>query len=326
MDRDPVDGVELRPVRLDEIPVVGELVRRAEAHDGVPRVLADEELEQDLTAEHLALELDTQVAVCAGVVVGWAYLWHPPATARLDRAELIGEVDPDHRGQGVGRALLGWSVDRARQRLAGRDHDLPRFLRVGAYDWQDDRLRLYQRFGFEVVTWSDELLRPLDEVPTVPVPDGVSLVPWPDDRDEELLDLRNAAFADHRQSTVVDPETWDGFVRGHGGRTDLSVIAVDDASGAAIGLCLNQVYPEDEAVTGRRDAWIANLATAQSVRGRGVAGAMIGWSLAAFAAAGYSHAVLEVDTDNPTGAPQLYRRLGFESLHRNLVHERELPA
>ena len=53
---------------------------------------------------------------------------------------------------------------------------------------------------------------------------------------------------------------------------------------------------------------------------------MVAWSLAAFAAAGRSHALLDVDTDSPTGAARLYRTLGFEPLHRSVTYEIEVTS
>jgi ribosomal protein S18 acetylase RimI-like enzyme len=47
-------------------------------------------------------------------------------------------------------------------------------------------------------------------------------------------------------------------------------------------------------------------------RGRGVAGALLGHTLHACAAAGYDDASLHVDAENPTGALPIYRRAGFE--------------
>lgn len=307
-----------------DVGAVAALVRHAEAHDGIPRSLADEELAQELAAPHLDPEADTRVAVRGGELVGWAYVWHPPSGGRLDRAEVIGEVAPAHRGIGVGSALLAWSVARAGERLTGRSHDLPRFVRVNAYDWLEDRHRLYRRHGFRAVRWHDELLRDLDDLPAVPVPGGVRLEPWPDDRDDELRSVRNAAFADHWGSAVIGPDLWHEFVRGHGSRPDLSVVALDEATGAVVGLCANQVYPEDEAVTGRREGWIANIATLREARGRGVASAMLARSLAAFADAGLTHARLDVDADNPTGAGRIYRNLGFVPHHRSVTYQIEV--
>jgi len=321
-----VDDIELRPASTDDIEPIAALVRRAEAHDGIPRVLATEELREDLCAAHVDLAADTLVAVRDGELAGWAFVWNPPAEHRLDRAELIGEVAPEHRRRGVGPALLDWSLARARERLCGRTHALPRFIRVNAFDWLDDRAHLYRRSGFHAVRWHDELIRSLDDLPSVAVPAGVRLLPWPDDRDEEIRAVRNAAFADHWGSTVIGPHQWHGFAYGHGARPDLSVVAVDDDTGALIGMCANHAYPEDEAVTGRRDAWIANIGTVRAARGRGVASAMLAWSMTAFAEAGFSHARLDVDTENPTGAARLYRNLGFEPLHRSITYEIEVSC
>ena len=321
-----MDDTELRPARVDDIAALAELVRKAEAHDGVPRFLLAEELALDLGAPHVDLDADTRVAVRHGELVGFAYVWNPPAQHRLERAELVGEVAPEHRATGVGRALLDWSVSRARERFTGRAHDLARFIRVSAYDWLEDRHRLYRRLGFDAVRWHDELVRPLDALPSVRVPAGLTLLPWPDDRDDEIRVMRNAAFADHWGSTVVEAEQWHDFVRGYGARPDLSVVAVDDGAGGVVGMCANHVYPEDETVTGRREAWIANVATLRAARDRGVASALIAWSLAAFSDAGFSHAMLDVDTENPTGAARLYRKLGFEPHRRAITYEIEVDG
>jgi GNAT superfamily N-acetyltransferase len=319
----------LRPAGPDDVAVMAELTRRAEAHDRVPRVITDDDLARVFDASHVTLHDDTRVAIVDGDIVGYGLVWNPPASDRLERAELSGEVAPPYRGKGIGRALLTWSVDRARERFASRAHDLPRFIRVSSYDWLDDRRRLYERLGFDPVRWHEELLRSLDAIPPIDLPSDIVLEPWPgpdDGRDDELRQVRNEAFADHWNSLVVDAELWHDFVRGYGGRPDLSVVAIDRATGDVVGVCVNHAYPEDEAATGRRDAWIANVGTLRQARGRGVASAMIAWSLRAFVDAGFTHAVLDVDTESPTGAGRLYRNLGFEPHLRSITYEIEVPA
>jgi ribosomal protein S18 acetylase RimI-like enzyme len=55
-----------------------------------------------------------------------------------------------------------------------------------------------------------------------------------------------------------------------------------------------------------------------------VASALIAASLKTFAAAGFTHAMLGVDADNPTGAHRLYKALGFERERRSITHQIEL--
>ena len=71
---------------------------------------------------------------------------------------------------------------------------------------------------------------------------------------------------------------------------------------------------------------IHNLGTLREWRKRGVASALITWSLHAFAQNGFTHAMLGVDADNPTSAAHLYRDLGFELERRSTTREVELGA
>ena len=132
------------------------------------------------------------------------WIWNPPSERSLERAYVCGDVDPEARGRGAGWALMGWGVARAAERLRSRDHDLPRCIRVEAFDWMEANHRLYGHFGFTPVRWFEELVRPLVDPPAVQVADGVVLRPWPADQDEVLRAVRNAAFADHWGSAPVD--------------------------------------------------------------------------------------------------------------------------
>ena len=65
-------------------------------------------------------------------------------------------------------------------------------------------------------------------------------------------------------------------------------------------------------------------AVRRELRKRGVASALITWSLHAFAQGGFTHAMLGVDADNPTGAHRLYKALGFERERRSITHQIEV--
>jgi ribosomal protein S18 acetylase RimI-like enzyme len=322
-----VPAIDLRPVTLEQLDELCALTNRVELFEGIPRVLMVDELRQDLEAPHVDVSVDARAAYIDDELAGWAWIWNPPSEVSQERAYVHGEVDPAHRGQGVGRALLAWGMTRAEERLRGREHDLPRYVRVDAYDFLEANHRLYARMGFEPVRWFEELGRPLEALPAVVVPEGVELVPWSLERNEEYRLVHNEAFADHWGSTPTGPEDWHDATVGHGARPDLSVVAIEQGTGRAVAICLNHAYPEDDELTGRREAWIDSLATLREWRGRGVASALIARSLAVFAAEGFTHAMLGVDSDNPSGAARLYRSLGFERERRSITHQIEvLPS
>jgi len=318
----PRMAMELRPLREDDLPAVHALVTRAEAHDGVPRVLELEELADELA--DLSWDDDVRVAEVDGEVVGYAYTVLLPSETGWERAYVQGEVDPGHRGTGIGRALLAWGVERGSDQLRGTGHDVPKYLRVDAYDYVESAHHLYARMGFTPVRWFEELLRPLTELPDLREVRGVSIVPWPEGRAEEARRVRNESFADHWGSTPTSEESWEKQVRGFGSRPDLSLVAVEDATDRIVGICVNHRYEADDELLGRSDGWIMTLGTLGGWRGKGIGSALVIRSLHAFAAAGLTHASLGVDADSPTGANLLYRRLGFEPAQRSITHQIEV--
>lgn len=312
--------IDLRPLRRDEFADVLALHHRSTSHDGAPWVLSMEELCEDIDDDHVVLATDTRVAEVDGRLAGYAYTYHLPSEVREERCYVFGTVEPSLRGRGVGTALMTWAIERASEQLRSTCRSLPRFVRVDAYDAIEAAHRLFADLGMVPVRYGEELLRPLTDLPSIREVDGIRIVPWPDDRDEEIRATKNSAFADHWGSTPTSPHHWAQMVRGPGARVDLSFIAVDDHD-QVVAYCLNKRFEADDAVTGRRDGWIDNLGTLRDWRGRGIASALVARSLHAFADDGLTHASIGVDADSPTGAARLYRALGFELVHRTITHQ-----
>ncbi len=313
----------LRPIVSCELPEILALHRRAQIGDSVPEVLELAELEEELDDAHVVLATDTRVVEIDGELVGYANTHHLPSDVGEERCFINGEVDPAFRRRGVGTALLEWGIERASAQLRTSTNQLPKYVRVDSYDFIRDAHALYAKVGFVPVRYMEELLRPLVDLPLVTEIDGITIVPWPDGRDEEIRVEKNTAFADHWGTTPTTAERWDQMVRGFAGRPDLSFIALD-ADDVVVGHCLNTRYEADDELIGRRDGWIQSLGTLAEWRGRGIGSAMITRSLDAFAAANLTHASIGVDSENPTGAAQLYRSLGFVQNQRSITHQIEL--
>lgn len=307
---------------MEDAPAVSDLINRYERFWELPVVTPASEVEDDFGEPFVDSELDTRGYWLDGSLVAYGLVWHRPSGAREERAILIGVVDPDYRGQGIGRHLLDWQIKRGRESLSSCDPTLPWYIRTREFDWVDDSFRLYRRFGLEPVRFMTEMIRVLD-APVVPRSvDGVEILPWDRSLDEGTREALNEAFGDHWGSTHIDEDSFQHLVERNAIRLDLSFQAV--AGGEVIGYSLNGVFPDDEQVTGRREGWVRSLGVKQAWRGKGVASALIENSFNAFIDAGLTHSMLGVDTENPTGAFGLYEGLGYEVLHGTVITQFEV--
>jgi ribosomal protein S18 acetylase RimI-like enzyme len=181
---------------------------------------------------------------------------------------------------------------------------------------QGDLARLASRAGFAEVRRFLELARPVGgALPAAAVPEGLSLLPWDPAWDEPARAAHIDAFADHWGSEPRTREEWEQWYTGHRAfRPAHSVVLVDDEP-AVQALVLCAAYPQDWHAE-PREVWINTVGTRPAWRGRGAARAALVAVLAAAAAAddGFERAILGVDSENPTGAVDLYRSLGFDEV------------
>jgi mycothiol synthase len=315
--------VELRSGDVADARHFFEIFRSAELADGDPMVTTFEEVEEWFNAPGRDPAVDMRLALIDGRPVGFARVDFHPSGVGFERAYLWGAVTASQRGVGVGSALVAWAVDRARELLQAQPGSGPLSIRMECWDWCHQAHQLFVDHGFTAVRWASQMLRSLEELPAVTTPSGVRIVAWDPARSDELRQVKSTAFMDHWGSTPTSAESWEHETRGHGARPDLSQMAVAD-DGSIVGLALNEHYPDDEALFGRREGYFQAIGTLREWRGKGVASALIAASLHRFAEAGLTHAGLGVDRDNPTGAFGLYTALGFEPTFGSVTYQLEV--
>jgi ribosomal protein S18 acetylase RimI-like enzyme len=261
-----------------------------------------------------------------GVVQAWGGVLFPPGQETLVRSILAGAVRPSARGRGIGRQLLHWQQQRGLQQLATSEKTLPGWLITFTDERADATTRLYERFGFSVARYFLELARDLaDGAPSVELAPEFRVVTFSPEWSEATMIARNDAFRDHWGSQPVDEEQWNSFVGKEVFRPELSFLAIArNAEGVeeVAGLVLASVNEEDWPGQGFSSTYIDLVGVGRAWRKRGIAPALLARTLAAAAAAGLDKAVLDVDSDSPTGALGLYTGLGFEESHRSVSYNR----
>jgi mycothiol synthase len=302
----------------DDVAAIVALEAAAEPVDDTGRHDSAEDLSAWFVNDLVDLELDTRVVVAEGVgLVAWASAIAPPTFRDAYGVHLEGRVHPDWRGRGIGRTLLAWQLERGTQVHAERHPEAPARLTATVYTTMPSLEALLRRAGLQQVRWFFHMDRPLTDLPPRRVVDGVDLVPFSWDRDDDVRRAHNAAFTEHYGSSERDVASWQVMFTGQPSfRPDLSVLAVAD--GAVVGYALSYVSEATAAATGSRESYFGQIGVVPAARGRGLSKAIIIEALYAAATADCQTAGLEVDSENVTGALGLYESLGFTT-HRTQV-------
>ncbi|WP_454114595.1 GNAT family N-acetyltransferase [Microbacterium lacticum] len=333
-----------RPPTEADIDGIHAVAAAADAVDHPNWGTAREEIADTFDLPHIDHARDSLVAVDAeGTIIAFGSAFLHPARVGVLTVNLAGAVHPDWRRRGIGTALFGW------QRARGLEAVAEAAAEVGAGDgavadgaaggggaedagtaWTAD-LKTYaeegnlyaraiaEKAGFTAERWFTSMERDMRlPVPEITARDGVTVVPYTRDRDDDARLAHNDSFRDHWGSQPSQPETWAKFVGGPFFRPDLSRLAIS-ADGAVVGYSLVSVNEDDWVAMGASSGYIELIGVVRAYRGRRIAPAVIAGTLTAIQAAGLERAVLDVDTASPTGAHTLYEGLGFHPTERSVA-------
>lgn len=310
-----------RPTRDDDEAWV-ELLAAIEAVDQRGEVLELADLADEWQSVWSHPETDAVFVWEGSDLVAFGWLKTQVGVAKEHRVDCWGGVRPSHRRQGIGTELLRRQLVRASEVAATLDLELGTRIGLDVADHQHDLLALADRAGFEPVRRFLEMGRPTSvPLEPFPAPDGLEIVPWSEELDEAARAAHADSFVDHWGSEPRSREEWRQWYTGHRSfRGDLSVLAIETATGEVVAFVLNAAYPPDWA-TGPVETWINSVGTRRSWRGKGVARWLLTDSLRLIAESdtGFERSMLGVDADNPTGAVRLYRALGFEDVRVTLA-------
>jgi ribosomal protein S18 acetylase RimI-like enzyme len=220
-------------------------------------------------------------------------------------------LEPGARGRGIGAAMLRWSEARIRQIAAGHDADRPRWF--GAENWDADERgrRLLTSNGYASVRTFFDMVRPaLDDLPPVELPEGFAVRPIGPADLRAVWEAEGKAFRDHWGGVDESEEAFQRFVNEP--RLDLSLHVVAFAGDEVAGAVLNVIDDAENALFERRRGLLDSVFVRRPYRKRGLARALIAWSLHLLRERGMTSAWLGVDADNANAALHLYTTCGFE--------------
>jgi GNAT superfamily N-acetyltransferase len=298
----PPPGVELRPAaRHDLEGVLGLLAQRTsvEAYD-----LNEQTAKERWEALLGLIDSSPFLAIADGEAVGLLLLFF---RRRLNFATWEGWVPElvvadDHRGRGIGRALLRVAIEEWRLRGAHR-------LSVEVAPGEEAGRAMLSGMAFE-----ERFLRfSLDPIPVdaeTPATATQSLTLREIREDDFAAASRLVAEMGAHRSPL--PDRMDAVERAYREivRRPLDASLIAERDDAAIGICTVEIR-----TTLRRkapEAWIPELVVSEQFRGQGIGRALLERALYVARELGAERAVLESGAQRAT-AQALYRSIGFET-------------
>ncbi len=308
------DGIVIRPYAGDvDIPGIVRVQNAEYEADGIDEraTVVGTRAWLSNPSDQFQPHRDVVVAESSGRMVGVASQdWVDTRDGTYREHRLSGAVHPDHRGRGIGRALLEDNERRARELARSGPTD-----RVPVFgSWAPEgrpSARLLEAAGYEIVRWFFDMVRPnLDDVADVPLPDGIELRPVTRDQYPQIWRANREAFRDHWGGSDESEAAMERFLGAPEADPSLWLIAWEgDEIAAGV---INGIYADENAELGMSRGWLDSVFTRRPWRRKGLARTLIAKSLLVLRERGMTSAALGVDADNPLGALGLYEAAGFE--------------
>ncbi len=293
------EGYRARAAREGDVEAIQRLVEACERDlYGAGRTDAGA-VAADLARPGLVPELDTLVVHDAEGRLA--------ARAWVNRRSEV-DVHPEHRGRGLGTALLDWAGARAVESGAGQ-------IVQTVPDTDARAVALLRSRGYEPMVSEWLLEFGLGEEPAVPAaPEGVTVRPFRAGDEREAHQLIEDAFADW-QSRRRSYEEWArSTVERPAFAPELSALAV--VGGRIVGAAVSLDLAEAD------EGFIEQVAVHRDHRGRGIATLLLFHVFRAFHRRGRSACTL--GTHSQTGALDLYLRAGMTVRHSATVFRKGL--
>ena len=298
--------MRIRNFEWRDLDAITRLFNEIGGVSGTPMAFDTEAMRRMLLVPGCDPERHCFIAEDAGKAVGYSLVAHEPP---ISRAVAGGGVLQEHRGRGIGRALLRRVVRHAEELGVS-------VLHVEAGVTHSDAQHLLSSHGMEVVKSLWKMRWQAEDMPEVNLPDGFAARSLVAGEDEPILtDLQNVAFGENWGFSPNTVEQITERVKQNRGGPESIIFITDNGKPAAYNWTM--FFPDELSPSGV----VAMTGVHPDYRGRGIGRAVVTAGIAYLVERGAAFVDLEVDADNAP-ARELYLKLGFRKVGRSVWYEK----
>lgn len=327
--REKLTGLTLRSFRGEvDLPAMLALIHACAAVDGLERAEQLEDIKNNYAHLHNCdTTQDMLLAELGGKLVGYTRCWWEVEGSGNWIGFQIGFVLPEWRSKGIGSILLNFTEQRLEEiaRQLKENGQLPPgaecYLDNSVSSSETDKINLIERRGYQAIRFSFDMVRPdLENIPELPLPKGVELREAEPEQLRQIWEASNEAFRDH-WGYIPDP--WENFASFIDSPDyDPSLWRVAWEGDQVVGMVLSFIDKDQNEKYGRLRGYTENICVRRPWRKKGVARALIAYSLKALKERGMMEAGLGVDAENTSGALNLYKFMGFQEVKRGTIYRK----
>jgi mycothiol synthase len=264
---------------------------------------------------------DMIFAEVGGQVIGYGRVWWEVNGDEEWLGSHLVFLHPAWRRKGIGSAMLRQNENRLRDIADGLisegtiQSSAPRYFEVWTTVTEVGKER------YEPVRYEFSMKRSLSEpVVVTPLPDGLEIRPVPEEHYRTVWDASQEAFRDHWSFILESEEDYQNWLISPEFNPDLWKVAWEGDQVA--GMVLNFISENENAEYSRVRGYTEGISVRRPWRRRGLARALLTRSLQMFKEMGMDEAALGVDSQNLSGALDLYESVGFRVEKRHVTYRK----
>ena len=324
-DAPQIPGLAFRTFRgPEDYPAMLAVIDGSKQADGIERTDTLENIARDYA--HLTNcdpYRDTLFVEVDGDLAGYSRVWWWDEESGKRIFLHFSFLRSEWRETGIRLAMLHYSEKRLREISVEKPTDLPRFYESWASGTETQWEALLAAEGYEGVRHGFDMVRPdLENIPDLPLPEGLEVrltqpeqyrTVWQGAREayrdewgcleEEWSDQR---FESWKQEATFDPSLWQ--------------VAWDGDQVA--GMVLTFIDEAENEEYNRKRGYTEGICVRRPWRRQGLARAQMARSFRVQKERGMTETALGVDTQNPSGALQLYESMGFRPVRRSTTYRK----
>lgn len=323
---------ETRAANWDDIPGIVRLLNASAQNTRGADVTADHWQRRHYYESGVQLDTDTRLVldgdrpVAYVEVAGeWPYVVY----------EMVGAVDPDYRGRGLGSLLVSWAEERVGAALDKTPPDLAVFIQSRLFESNNPGRELLASQGYAPVRDYIYLAIEMDARPPSPeVPAGVVFRPLQPSDWAKIGPAMDESFQDHwanvdyeddpnedeeddswARNRAADPEAFD---KAFWNSPDFSFVAWDGDEVAGVCLC------NEKSIEFPGSGYLGSLSIRRAWRRRGLGRALVLNAFNTFYDRGIYRVITDTDGDSLTGSYRVYQNAGMSVFRSEFVFEKTM--